>query len=144
MSVITTLLINIQTLWGIYKYKYHGYRDRRWSSITWQECETSNLYNLLILKFYWLNCSCCCKGSSMININSENWPIQGYEQEYKLSLFCDLTSLTYAFPCTNPLVNCSILIEEILGALMWTPSQCKSSLFNCIYIHSRNEMSIKI
>ena len=53
----------------------HGYRDRMWSPINWQESDTSNWYSLLILKFCWLNFDCCCKGTSMVlspTINSSH------------------------------------------------------------------------
>ena len=36
-----------------------------WSSITCRESKTSNWYSSLILKFYWLNFGCCCKGTSI-------------------------------------------------------------------------------
>ena len=37
-----------------------------WSTINWQESNTSNWYSSLIPKFYWLNICCCCKGTSML------------------------------------------------------------------------------
>ena len=42
-----------------------GSRDRMWSPINWRESKTSNWWSLLILKFYWWNCGCFCKGTSM-------------------------------------------------------------------------------
>ena len=50
---------------NLHDYSNHGSRDRMWCPINWSKRETSNWYNLLIMKFYWLNFGCCSKATGM-------------------------------------------------------------------------------
>ena len=68
----------------------HGSRDRMWSPINWWEIKTSDWYSSLILKFYWLDFGCFCKGTSMTTLDPDpessiEWPVVYPEGSYKIT-----------------------------------------------------------